>query len=151
MEKSVLTYKEIEGHIILLCKNHYKIKEGLVESLKMIWAIRCGYEYDKKDNSSLRYIMNELYTILLPTITDHSRFQDQLHDYITSWVYKDFTLEERVIKFYCSQISNLKVKEKISDNKWQILINLPKPKKILFNRILRGNGRYEDYKLISEV
>ena len=126
-------YKGFDGHIILLCKGHYKITTDLFESLKMIWAIRCGYEYDKKDNSSLRYIMSGLYDILLPTITNHSRFQDQLHDYITSWIYRDFTPEERIIKFYCSQISNLQVQEKTSENSWKTLINLPKPKKILFN------------------
>lgn len=39
-----LEIKGIEGHIILLCKGHYKYSD-ILEALRMIWAIRCGYDY----------------------------------------------------------------------------------------------------------
>lgn len=146
---SKLKYTGFDGHIILLCKNHYNITTDLFESLKMIWAIKCGYNYDKDDNSSIKYIMNSLYKILIPTINDHVRFQENLHEtLIHSW-YRDLTIEQRVLMHYIHEIQNLQIKEKLPNGKWETIIELPKPQKRLFNRILRGNGLFNDYKLIT--
>jgi hypothetical protein len=138
----------IDGHIILYCKNHYKHSKSLIEDLKKIWAVRCGYDYNVNDNSMVINIANNLYRILKPTIENNERFQENLHDHIFSNLYKDLNTAERIILFYCSELCNLQVKQKIN-NKWTKLIKLPKPKKQIFNRILRGNGRYNDHKLIN--
>lgn len=143
-----LDYDIFDGHIILLCKNYYTMKSGLVESLKMIWAIRCGYDYKKDNNSSLRYIMNHLYKMVDKTINDHVAFHEKMHESLTSFSYKNLELIETLIHFYCSELAFLQIREKTSNNKWNILVKLPKPNKRVFNRILNGNGRYEDYKLI---
>lgn len=144
-------YKGFQGHIILLCKNHYgtNIKTSIIEKLKMIWAIRCGYEYNEKDNSSILSIINGLHKIIYPTIKDHKKFQEDLHEYLLSWLHGDSTTHERLILFYVSEISMMQIKDKSSNDKWKTLIKLPKPKKQLFNRILNGNGKYDDYYLIE--
>ena len=143
-----LEYTGLDGHLILLCKNHYKIKSGMIESLKMIWAIRCGYEYNRNDNTSLPYIANALYRILEPTIDNNYAFMSKLHKYMTTFLYgKDNGTGSKLINFYCSEIAILTVKEKVG-LKYKIIMKLPKPKKQVFNRILNGNGRYDDYKLI---
>ena len=55
----------IQGHIILYCKSHYRVKDvSYIEGLKRIWAIRCGYDYNEADNSMLEYIANDLFNII---------------------------------------------------------------------------------------
>jgi len=144
-----LEFKGFDGHLILLCKSHYKLTESFIESLKMIWAIRCGYPYDKNDNSSIRYILDGLYKILEPTIENPQQFQEKLHESLISCIYDLNTLEKLVL-FYRDEISMLQVREKSANGKWTTLIKLPQPQKRLFNRILTGNGRYDDYKLIQK-
>lgn len=147
--KKAIEIKGIDGHIILYCKSHYNHSGSLLEDLKKIWAIRCGYPYDKNDNSMTINILNRLYKILQPTIINHIHFQEQLHNHLVNWVYKDLSTFENILIFYIGNITNIQIKEKIN-NKWITLIKLPKPNKRVFNRIIRGNGRYEDYKLIDK-
>lgn len=145
------TQKEIkgfDGHIILYCKYHYNHSKNPLEDLKKIWSIRCGYPYNEKDNSAVKPIINRLYKILLSTEIDSSSFQEQLHDHLLNWLYKEMSTIDKLIYFYMSKISNITINKQIG-NKWITLIKLPKPKKRVFNRIIRGNGRYEDYKLIN--
>ena len=139
----------INGHIVLYCKNHYKHSNSIIEDLKKIWAIRCGYDYDSKDNTMVKNIIDNLYMILKPYISNEQRFQENLHEHLLSWMYKDLNTAERLIYFYCSELANLQVRKQISDKKWEWIVKLPKPKKKLFNRILAGNGKYDDYKLIN--
>ena len=145
-----LKYKGFDGHIILLCKNHYEIKKDLIESLKMIWAIRCGYNYEENNNDSLPYICNSLFEILKPTIKDYSFFQRKLHEYLfNEYIQDDRNTKEKLIYFYCCEIANLQVKYK-KDGDYVDIIELPKPKKDLFNKILKGEGFYEDFYKIEE-
>lgn len=145
-----LEIKEIKGHIILLCKGYYKYN-NILEALRMVWAIRCGYDYDfNKKGEADRYIANELYKLfklLNPKKAEY--FHEILHmELKNQWKYDDLTPLEHLILIYCSELMMIQIKEKVG-KKWKYLIKLPKPKKQIFNRILRGNGKYEDYKLIN--
>ena len=146
----------IQGHIILYCKSHYRVKDvSYIEGLKRIWAIRCGYDYNEADNSMLEYIANELFNIIYEICNiDIIDFQKKLHNEICNTLYqyeKDNLPIVRVIHYYRHQIAFLQVcdynKEK---NKKKTLIKLPTPKKRLFKRILEGKGVYSDYNLISK-
>ena len=144
-----LEYKGFDGHIVLYCKNHYNHSNNMLEDLKKIWAIRCGYPYRENDNSMVVNIINSLYIIVLPTITDNRHFQEQLHDHLLKYLYNKFTIADNMLLFYMGKISNIQIKDKLPNNKWITLVTLPKPNKRVFNRILRGNGRYDDYKLLT--
>jgi len=145
-----LEIKGIEGHIVLLCKGHYKYKD-IVEALRMIWAIRCGYEYEfNKNGSADRYICNELFSLiqkLSPQKTPY--YHEIIHAELENkWRYENLSALEQLMLVYWSELAFCKVKEKVG-KKYVNLIVLPKPKKRIFNRILRGNGKYEDYKIIN--
>jgi hypothetical protein len=150
--KSPIELRGIEGHIILYLKNRYSVPDvGLLEGLRKIWAIRCGYDYDEKDKSSDEYIANELWRIFKLTMPDKiDFFMNIIHREINStWRFDTVIPLERLIYIYCSELSGLTVREKIGE-KYHTLIILPKPKKRVFKRILRGNGRYKDYELIAK-
>jgi len=51
---------------------------------------------------------------------------------------------------YGNIISNMQIRDSI-EGKPIILVKLPKPMKQVFNRILRGNGKYQDYELITNA
>jgi len=142
--------KGIRGHMILLCKGHYKY-QNILEAFRMIWAIRCGYDYEfAKKNQVDRYIADELYELL--KLTDPKKieyFHELLHKELQdTYKSEELTPLERIILIYRSYLSMVQIKEKVG-KKYKYLIKLPKPKKQVFNRILRGNGKYEDYKLIN--
>lgn len=136
----------IQGHIVLFCKNHYKYTD-FFQAIRMLWCIRCGYDFEDYNKSSDAYIANELYKIfklLNPKKADY--FYEILHGNIANtYKYEGLTPIETLILEYRSEIIMIQVKEKVG-KKWKTLVKLPKPKKRLFNRIFRGNGRYEDYK-----
>lgn len=138
-----------EGHIILYCKNHYNGSDNTREDLEKIWAIRCGYSYEHSDNSSIIAIINALSSILFQNIDDKQRLLEDLHNHLLNYLYRNKNIVDMLISFYVGRIANIQIKEKLNNGKWITLVKLPKPQKRLFNRILRGNGRYEDYKLIK--
>ena len=120
----------------------------------MIWAIRCGYDYELTDKHTLAYIANDMYKIIQkcsPNVCE--RLFDTIHRELasrfTSTKPKDMTPIEAIIWEYRSILNQLSVREKIK-NKWVPIIKLPKPKKQIFNRILRGNGAYTDYHKITK-
>ncbi len=140
----------LDGHIVLLCKNHYKCS-SIIEGLRMIWAIRCGYEYNKNERSIDKNIANKLYKLLIELMPERINYlQERIHDEINiNWRFREeLSSLERLISIYCSELAFIQIKEKYK-NKWINLILLPKPKKRIFNRILRGNGKYKDYYLIE--
>lgn len=148
MEKK--EFKGWEGHLILYCKRHYKCPKGFLNGLRMTWAIRCGYDYNENDKSVDRNIADRLYSILIQLVPEKSTtLQERIHEEINiSWRYEGMTSLEKIIAIYCSEIMNVQVRTKVGE-KWISFIKLPKPNKRVFNRILRGNGRYDDYKLIN--
>lgn len=136
----------IQGHLVLFCKNHYK-SPSLLEGLRMIWAIRCGYNYRKDDKSVDRYIADEMYKIAV--LCGCQNIQEKIHDRLQwEYRYEGLTALESLIQIYCCEIAFVQVREK-TGKVYKNIIKLPKPKKQVFNRILRGNGRYDDYKLIA--
>ena len=152
--KQPIKLEPIQGHIILYCKGHYKVKtDQFFEGLKMIWAIRCGYDYELTDKHTLAYIANDMYKIIQqcsPSVCE--RLFDTIHRELVNYNCskpKDMTPIESIIWEYRSILSQLSVREKIK-NKWVWSIKLPKPKKQIFNRILRGNGVYTDYDKITK-
>ena len=141
-----------QQHIILLCKGHYKY-DNIFVALKQIWAIRCGYEYDEKDTRVYTQIANDLYNILItiePKKIDY--MMSVIHDEINKpYSPKGMPPIEALIHEYRSMIFNSPISElDEKTNKRTILVVLPKPMKRVFNRILKGNGRYKDYELINK-
>ena len=146
----------IKGHIVLYCKGHYKYKD-FFEGLKMIWAIRCGYDYELTTKETLSYIADELYEILLETQTpERMRYvMEQVHRNLEPFWANEFEKNlspiQALIWQYRSHISNMQVRESFKDKGgYYTLIKLPKPNKKVFNRILKGKGEYGDYYLIKD-
>lgn len=146
----MITINDFQGHLTLLCKGHYKYKD-IFAAFRMIWAIRCGYDYQEEKNNFVdQHIANELYDIV-KKLCPHkiSYLHELIHKELSnSWRYENLTPLECIILIYRSEIMMVEVKSKVG-KKWKNFIKLPKPKKQVFNRILRGNGRYEDYTKIS--
>jgi hypothetical protein len=63
-------------------------------------------------------------------------------DYLST--YQGLNTLEKLIKFYRSELLCLTIRE---DKK--VLVKLPKVKKRIFFKIIKGNGEYNDYKLIT--
>jgi len=141
--------KGFEGHVVLMYKHHY-VFDNLLIALRQLWAIRCGYEYKEDDKSADRYIANKLYTIIQEVLPDKlTYFQEIIHEEIcNTFRYPDYTPLEILISLYCSELTQLSMREQVGET-WKWKIRLPKPKKRVLNRIFRGNGRYEDYKLLN--
>jgi len=103
----------------------------------------CGN--DAKDISK-RHVLTKLSKIVSILYSDWSIEQvlSHVHDAITIQLYEKSSADISLIIEYVSLICHTQVKE---GN--QILIELPKPQKRLFKRIVRGNGNYNDYKLMQ--
>lgn len=156
--KEPIELDDFQGHIVLYCKSHYKYpkgEKGFFEGLKMIWAIRCGYEYELTSYDSLIYIANDMYSIIKKCEPKRLQyFMETIHREIVWGIGKpeNLTPIEAIIWEYRSVLQNLQVKERFEGKKrlkW--IVKLPKPKKQVFNRILNGNGRYDDYREINAV
>lgn len=141
----------MRGHLVLYCKGHYNVSDvDFLVGLRRIWAIRCGIDFREDNKSSDEYIADELYRIfkmLNPKKSEY--FMEILHKEIKNeFLYEGLGIMERFIMIYRNEISMIKVKDK-NGKKWTNIIDLPKPKKQVFKRIVRGNGKYNDYKLIA--
>lgn len=159
--KEMIELDNFQGHIVLYCKGHYtfpKGAKGFFEGLKMIWAIRCGYDYDLTTQNTLSYIANDMYEILEKCApTKLSVLMKKLHSEINpvypglSFKPNDMTPIEAIIWEYKSMLSNLQIKEKdkLFTDEYINLIKLPEPLPDIFNRILKGKGEYGDYWLIE--
>ena len=134
---------EFDGHIVLYCKGWYFQKNVDIDflvGLRRIWAIRCGYD---------EYIADRMFRIIAQTNPniDLVHFQRRLHsemakDYLST--YQGLNTIEKLIKFYRSELLCLSIR----DYK-KVLVKLPKVKKRVFFKIIKGNGEYNDYKLIT--
>lgn len=153
-KREPIEFDAFNGHLILYCKGHYKVREGeFFEGLKMIWAIRCGYDYDPKATAVLEYIANAMFNII--SICEPERLNHLIHQIHREIVWNIGKPEgmspiESIIWGYGSILSNLEIKKQDKETgKMRVIVKLPKPNKRVFNRILRGNGRYDDYDLIK--
>lgn len=148
----MITLDKFDGHIVLYCKGWYSQKNVDIDflvGLRKIWAVRCGYDYRESDKSVDEYIADKLFNIIVQTTPklDFVHFQKRLHqelakDYLST--YQGLTTIEKLIKVYRSELLCLKIR----DNRKK-LIKLPSPKKRIFYKIIKGNGEYNDYKLIT--
>ena len=142
----------IQGHIILYCKSHYRIKDvSFIEGLKRIWAIRCRYDYNEADNSMLEYIANDLFNIIYEICDiDIIDFQNKLHKKVGTSNNEALDINN-IIMYYVYVLAFLTVADINSKtNRIKTLIKLPTPKKRVFKKILKGKGVYSDYKLITQ-
>lgn len=155
MKHQPIELDKIQGHIVLYCKGHYDIEKiNFFEGLKMIWAIRCGYDYKHTSTDTLIYIANDMYKIISKCMPGKfSSLMDNLHRELV-WKIgkpKDMSAIESLIWEYGSMLSNMQIRYlPEGKKKYQWIVKLPKSKKQVFNRILRGNGRYTDYELITK-
>lgn len=145
---------KFQGHLILYCKGHYKTKD-FFEGLKMIWAVRCGYNYKDTSEYTIRYIADDMYNIIKTTSPERLDYlMNILHREIGHelfWKPENMTPIESMVWEYRGILNNLQVRESDGKGGFIDLIELPKPQKRIFNRILRGNGRFEDYDLINSL
>ena len=148
--KTPIELEAFQGHIVLYCKGHYK-HDDFFEGLKMIWAIRCGYDYEYTSKDTLSYIAMDMYEIIAKTQAEQlSWVMRQLHVNLVPLSVDSRSANlspiEAIIWQYRIVLSNMRVKERDKvTGKYKWLVKLPKPKKRIFNRILRGNGEYHDY------
>lgn len=139
-----------QKHFVYYCKGAYnfpKGEKGFFEGLKMIWAIRCGYDYNSSKDT-LSYVANDIFEIISICMPNRlSYLMEQIHKEVGNQAFykpKDMLPIEAILWEYRSLLVGLKVKKQVGKRyKW--IINLSKPQYRLFNRILRGNGKHEDY------
>ena len=152
----MITLEKFQKHIVLYCKGQYHIPEedkGFFEGLKMIWAIRCGYDYENTSKDTLAYIADDMYEII-STCLPHklSHLMQNLHREITWSIGKpnDLIPIEAIIWEYRCILSNMQIRKQPKGKKrWEWIVYLDKAQPQLFNRILRGNGKYKDYEKVK--
>ena len=146
---------KFEGHIMLYCKGQYTVENvDFLTGLRRIWAIRCGLSLEHIDPSIDEYLANALCGMILKINPNKVRLIfDRLHSEISKnylMFNRDLTSIERIIMVYRGIIIGTKVKDKNeTTGKWEDLIKLPKPQIGIFKRIIKGKGKYEDFKLIK--
>lgn len=141
---------KFQKHVVLYCKGHYEFPKGdkgFFEGLKMIWAIRCGYDYENCSSDVLSYIANDMYKIISKCMPDKLPYlMELLHRELTRGLGKPDNLSpiEALVHEYGSLLSGMQVKELVG-RKYKWIIKLDKPQPRLFNRILKNKGKYGDY------
>jgi hypothetical protein len=161
----MITLEKFQKHIVLYCKGRYntpKGDKGFFEGLKMIWAIRCGYDYEFTSKDTLTYIANDMYAIIAQCLPHKlPDLMDKLHREINCSLGKpeNLTPIEALIWEYRSILQNMqvrrlanendKLKQKLPGGEYVWLVKLSQPQPTLFNKILAGRGEYNDYKKVK--
>lgn len=154
----MIILEKFQKHIVLYCKGQYNTpngEKGFFEGLKMIWAIRCGYDYNLTSKDTLTYIANDMFNIIMKCKPEKLEFfMDKIHkeiNPISNWTKpKDLTAIEAIIWEYRSILQNLQVRKLPEGKKrYKWLVYLSKPQPRLFNRILKGKGEYKDYEKVT--
>lgn len=146
-----------DGHLILLCKGHYfkPINNiSIFRAFRLLWAIRCGHPVpEENDKGADEYIADKMYEIIVKLKRqDYLDFQKRLHRELSStydYRYEGLSNLERLLLVYRSEIMMLQIKEK-KGKRYKAIIKLPKPEKRVFNRILKGKGRYEGAEIFND-
>ena len=136
-----------DGHLVLYCKRHYHVESvDFLVGMRRMWATKCGYDYRDGDKSVDRHIADHLCEIIKLSMPSKFSYLYEIVHYELSneWKYEGMTTFEKLIFIYAMQVMQMQVRE----GKTKI-INLPKPKKQVLKRIIRGNGRYKDYELVA--
>ena len=124
--------------------NYYDVEEIEEICLMPIALSRFSYgKFEMKDDSRAESTDKYPKSII--------EFQKELHktmfDYYRS---KKDSVIERIINYYIFQLSHISVADyNATSGKTKMLLNLPKPKKRLFRKIISGKGNYNDYKLLN--
>lgn len=160
--KEPITLEDFQGHLVLYCKGWYNTKNDVdfFDGLKRIWAVRCGYDYKPNEGDRvLEYIADSMFEIIIDCKRINSTkemkwLMDVIHKGVSDqafWKPKNMTPTRALIWEYRTMISNLHIKERPEGKKRHVpIVKLPKPMKRVFKRIINGNGRYEDYNLITK-
>jgi hypothetical protein len=167
--KEPITLETFQGHLVRYCKGAYanskttsreKAQVDFFEGLKMIWAIRCGYQYEQNDSDRVfEYIADEMFEIIsrckrLDSVEKFRHFMDVLHKELYDQAFykpKDMSPIRAMIWEYRMIICQLQIFERPEGKKRHVpIVKLPKAMRQTFSRILNGNGRYDDYRKISE-
>lgn len=155
-KKEPIKLKPFQGHIVLYCKCQYQVPTvDFFDGLRKIWAIRCGYDYDHTTKDVDTYIANDMLEIIIKTKAKKlSDLFDTIHRNLTFpgsiGKPEGMTSIEPIIWEYRGILQNLKVREKNKSGDWEWIVQLPEPKTEIFERIIQGEGKYEDYYLIKE-
>lgn len=152
---TIVLKEKFDGHIILYCKGHYGalLDVSFFEGLRRIWAVRCGIEVQYINKRFDEYIANHMLDII--KLVQPKRMDwiyETLHKHLVNpapWVDKDLTPIELVIRHYGDILSNLQINERLDDGSLINLVSLPKPQKGLFNRIINGKAKKDDYSLVK--
>ena len=151
--KETVKLTPIQGHLIFLCKGIYKY-DDLFDALKKLWAIRCGWDWQLAKNDTYTYIANDLFELMmLCKGLDINVSMEQIHrDINESWVGKPANMLpiQALIWEYKRILSQVQVKDTLKNGEFYDLVTLPEPNNELFERIFKGEGHYEDYKLIDQ-
>ena len=145
----MITLDNFEGHLTLYCKGHYATnKVDFLTGLRRIWAVRCGFDVEHIDKSIDEYIANALYKIVKKVKPNKVEYLFELiHKEVSKTylsTYEGLDTIETLIMIYRSELWDAQVKDK-----GKTLIELPKPQKRLFKKIVSGKGEYTDYKKVK--
>lgn len=152
----MIKLEKFQKHIVLYCKGHYKIPDGdkgFFEGLKMIWAIRCGYDYELTSRDTLSYITDDMFKIIMQC--EPQRLQHlicNLHREINWGIGKPANLTpiEAIIWEYRSILANLQIRKSIPNtDDYETIIDIEPLQVNLFNKILSGKGEYTDYEKVN--
>ena len=152
--KEIITKKPLSVELtqeqtiwMYLCKGHYKRPERVdfLKAIRMLWAIRCGYDYEESDKRMYRHVADVLFELLMILEPKKQKYIHQLvHDELTStFKYEDLTPIEIVIMCYRNHIMQALV---INRNDFELILGEKREDAV--NKVLEGNGEYGDYKLI---
>lgn len=146
---NIIEIDGFEGHIVLYCKGHYKT-DNVLEGFRKIWAIRHGYPYDnnKADKNVMRYVADTLLQIIKKINNDDlglDIFEGVHRSLNNSFRLKTHSPIELLVIHYTFIIQHSQIKMIVGDGELPF-IKLPEPDYHLFEKILSGNGEYNDYK-----
>jgi len=142
-----------DGHLVLLCKNWYTVKGvDFFTSVKRLWAVRCGLDKEYATDHLYENIADHLVNIILQYKYKENPIHlfEILHREVDNDLLnpRKLTAIEKMIWEYRSIVGNLKIRDV---DKKVVYVRLPKPQKQIVKRIVRGNGRYKDYELLTKI
>lgn len=140
--------KDFDGHLILYCKGHYTCKDGFLVGLRRIFDARSGVP--TTSNHMDHSVANRLFNICINSseVTLDQLITNMHRELWTKEVFKNaegYTALETLVLLYASYIRYRSVKQEDGT----ILLKLPKPKKRIYNKILKG-GDY-DYSIYNQM
>ena len=159
----IVLEEKFDGHIILYCKGHYNLKNvDFIVGLQRIWAVRCGLPVENARGSFNEYMANKLHEIFAKCSPKKLSYFHQIMNkgLCDEWQYQGLNAIEKVIMIYRNELMMLQIKGTKEQHKSLpigeqnkkrkvTLIELPKPQKRLFKKIVNGKGEYNDYKLVN--